>query len=654
MMTATKLRAVRGGAGDTTAAESARVQDNLYLSVNGEWAKTAEIPADRPRTGGFSDLDEGVEKQMLADFAGFRAHPETIKNPLLSEAVKLNELALDFQKRDADGVKPAATILAQVKSIKSWADFNQQLSQLILNGIVKPFTLDVQPDMKNTAVNLLYIDVPGLILPDKTYYAADNENGKQLLAVWTQMAEAVLQKFAYSAAEATKLVDQAKQFDALIVPLVKNSEELADYTKQYNPYTFADFLKLAPEVDFATAIPAVLGETPEKVVVTQPHYFENLSQLVTAANFPFYQSWLLVNELLGTTGFLTEELRQLGGTYGRAIGGQKEAPTQEKHAYRLANGYFDDVVGQYYGEHYFGDAARQDVAKMVKTMINVYKNRLAKNNWLSQATKDKAILKLNMIEIKVGYPDKLQPVYQQLKVTPATEGGDLLNNLLALDKVLRLNNFAKVKKPVDRSRWAMPGNLVNACYDPSFNDITFPAAILQAPFYSLEQSSSQNYGGIGAVIAHEISHAFDNNGAKFDEKGNMTNWWTKEDYSAFEKRTQAMIKEFDGIPYAGAKVNGKLVISENVADGGGLSCALSAAKEEADLDLQAFFINWAMVWRLKATKAFNQLLLSIDVHAPGPLRANVQAQNMDEFYEAFNVTGKDGMWLAPADRVNIW
>jgi Predicted metalloendopeptidase len=545
-------------------------------------------------------------------------------------------------------------MLEKVKAIKSWADFNQQLSELILNGIVKPFTLDVQPDMKNTAVNLLYLDVPGLILPDKTYYAPDNENGQQLLAVWTQMAVAVLQKFAYSEAEATKLVEQAKQFDALIVPLVKNSEELADYTKQYNPYAFADFLKLAPEVDFATAIPAVLGETPEKVVVTQPHYFENLSQLVTDANFPLYQSWLLVNEILGTTGFLTEDLRQLGGTYGRAIGGQKEAPTQEKHAYRLANGYFDDVIGQYYGENYFGDAARQDVAKMVKTMINVYKDRLTKNSWLSQATKDKAILKLNMIEIKVGYPDKLPAVYQQLKVTPAADGGDLLNNLLALDKVLRLNNFAKVKKPVDRSRWAMPGNLVNACYDPSFNDITFPAAILQAPFYSLKQSSSQNYGGIGAVIAHEISHAFDNNGAKFDEKGNMTNWWTKEDYAAFEQRTQAMIKEFDGIPYAGAKVNGKLVISENVADGGGLSCALSAAKEEPDLDLQAFFINWAKVWRLKATKAFNQLLLSIDVHAPGPLRANVQAQNMDEFYQAFNVTDQDGMWLAPEDRVNIW
>lgn len=645
---------VRGGAGDTTAAESARIQDNLYLAINGEWAKTAVIPGDQPRTGGFSDLADELEKQMLADFADFREDPSQVTDPILAEAVKLNELALAFEDRDQAGVAAAQPVLDEVAGVTSWADFNQQLATLIKNGVAKPFSLSVEPDMKNTDVNLLYLDVPGLILPDKTYYAEDNENGAQLLAVWTKMAEDVLAKFGYSAEAAAKEVAQAKQFDALIVPLVKNSEELADYTKQYNPYAFTDLIKMVPEVDFAGAITSVFGKAPTKVVLTQPHYFENLAQLVSEANFPLYHSWLLVNMILSTTSALTDELRILGGTYGRAIGGQKEASSHEKFAYRTANGYFDDAVGKYYGEKYFGDAARQDVAQMIHKMIDVYKARLADNTWLSQATKDKAIVKLNTIKIKVGYPDKLQPIYAQLKVKTAADGGTLLGNILSLNQVVRAYSFAKLDQPVDRSRWAMPGNLVNACYDPSFNDITFPAAILQAPFYSLKQSSSENYGGIGAVIAHEISHAFDNNGAKFDEKGNMTNWWTDADYAAFEKRTQAMIQEFDGIPYSGAKVNGKLVISENVADGGGLSCALQAAKSEADVDLPAFFTNWARVWRLKATAAFNQLLLAIDVHAPGPLRANVQAQNMDDFYTAFNVTEKDGMWLAPEDRVNIW
>lgn len=645
---------VRGGAGDTTAAEATRAQDNLYLSVNGEWAKTAEIPADRSTTGGFADLAVGVEERLLADFAKFRQDLTQVKTPELQEAVKLNQLALDFKKRDADGTRPADAMLNKLDKLQNWSDVNQHLADLIKDGTALPFSLGVEPDMKNTSVYLLYVDVPGLILPDKTYYAADNESGQQLLAVWSEMAIAVLQKFGYDETQATKLVDQAKAFDAAIVPFVKNSEELADYTKQYNPYEFADFLKLTPEIDFATAIPEILASTPEKVVLTQPKYFENLSKLITPATFDQYKSWLIVNEILSTTGFLSEELRQLGGTYGRAISGQKEAANQEKHAYRLANGYFSDVVGQYYGATYFGDTARQDVTVMIKTMINVYKKRLANNAWLSQATKDKAIVKLNNIVIKVGYPDQVRAIYSQLKIKTAAEGGDLLNNILNLAKIFRLDNFAKIKQPVDRTRWAMPGNLVNACYDPSFNDITFPAAILQTPFYSLGQTNSQNYGGIGAVIAHEISHAFDNNGAKFDEQGNMVNWWTDADYAAFEERTQAMIQEFDGISYAGSQVNGKLVISENVADGGGLSCALEAAKEDDDVDLKAFFNNWAKVWRIKATNEYRQLLLSIDVHAPGPLRANVQAQNMDDFYQAFDVTEQDGMWLAPEDRVNIW
>lgn len=200
----------------------------------------------------------------------------------------------------------------------------------------------------------------------------------------------------------------------------------------------------------------------------------------------------------------------------------------------------------------------------------------------------------------------------------------------------------------------MPGHLVNACYDPQRNDITFPAAILQAPFYSLQQTSSENYGGAGAVIAHEISHAFDNNGAQFDEFGNMNNWWTDDDYAKFKQLTQKMIDEFEGIPYAGGKVNGTLVVSENIADVAGLRCAIEAAKLEPDYDPQAFFINWTKTWQFKGTQELVDRYLATDVHAPEPLRANVQAQNLDEFYTAFDVKPGDGMWLDPDKRVSIW
>jgi len=255
------------------------------------------------------------------------------------------------------------------------------------------------------------------------------------------------------------------------------------------------------------------------------------------------------------------------------------------------------------------------------------------------------------LTIKVGYPDKIDPLYAKFKVDTSKS---LFDNLQGFSEIVLADHFAHWGKPVDRDKWEMSANTVNAYYSPTNNEIVFPAAILQKPFYSLEQSSSANYGGIGAVIAHEISHAFDNNGAQFDEFGNLNNWWTDADLSHFQDLAKSMINEFDGIDFAGQKVNGKLTVSENIADAGGLSCALEAAKSEDDVDLRAFFINWGNVWRMKATTEYMQLLLSIDVHAPAKLRANVQLKNLADFYNTFNVQPGDDMYLAPADRVKIW
>ena len=312
---------------------------------------------------------------------------------------------------------------------------------------------------------------------------------------------------------------------------------------------------------------------------------------------------------------------------------------------------FNQVVGAYYARKYFGADAKADVEHMVRQMISVYEERLKKNDWLSPETREKAITKLEHLGVQVGYPDKIPAVYDHLKVDPTKS---LLENLVIMSRIVARNQFAHFGKPVDRMRWEMSPATVNAYFHPFKNVIVFPAAVLQAPFYSLKQSSSQNYGGIGAVIAHEISHAFDNNGSLFDEYGNLNNWWTKEDAAHFKELAQAMIDEFDGLPFAGQKVNGKLTVSENIADAGGLSCALSAAKKEGDFDAQAFFINWARIWRTKARKEYQQLLLSIDVHAPQKLRANVQVKNLADFYEAFNIQSDDPMYLAPEKRVTIW
>jgi putative endopeptidase len=265
-----------------------------------------------------------------------------------------------------------------------------------------------------------------------------------------------------------------------------------------------------------------------------------------------------------------------------------------------------------------------------------------------------AIKKLQAISIHVGYPDAPQELYSEMKTVPASEGGTLLGNAIEFTRLLKRDSYDKWNQPVQRGLWPLSANTVNAMYSPMDNSINFPAAILQAPFYSLEQSSSANYGGIGAVIAHEISHAFDPNGSKFDEKGTLADWWAAEDHAKFEELSQAMVEQFDVASFAGGRVNGVLTMAENVADAGGLACALESVKTESEVDLADFFTNWATIWRQKSTPEFEAMLLTMDVHAPNKLRANFQLQNMDDFYTAFDIKEGDGMYRAPDDRVAIW
>lgn len=630
------------------------IKTDLYEAVNGKWLKTAEIPADKPATGGFQDLVDEIDDLLIADTKEMAANPQEITDQLLQEYLAYYRLASDFKQRDASGAKDLLPLLERIEKIQSYADLNQQLSAWILDGLPLPFGLDVDADMKNAQVNALFAGVPGTILPDKTYYEKEHPQAPQLLQIFKEMT---LKLFALAGVDATaaeKMTDQALAFDQSIAPHIKSSEENADYSKMYNPQKGSDFVKVSKVFDLEKLIIDLVGQLPEKIIVTEPRYFAALDEIVNEETFSNFKGWLTVMTLNALTGYLSEDFRQIGGSYNRALSGATEARPQEKAAYYLASGRFSQVVGDYYGKKYFGEKAKADVKNMVEAMIAVYKNRLTNNTWLSRATREKAIVKLSTLGVQVGYPDEIPALYQQFKVTPAAAGGSLLSNALNFSRLSRQDNFSKWNQPVDRNEWEMSASTVNAYYHPFRNIIVFPAAILQAPFYSLQQSSSQNFGGIGAVIAHEISHAFDNNGALFDEFGNLNNWWTKEDTEHFNRLAEEMIQQFDGLEIAGGKVNGKLTVSENIADAGGLSCALEAAKKESDLDLTSFFINWATIWRTKARPEYMQLLLSVDVHSPAKLRANVQVKNLADFYETFAITEADAMYLAPEKRVHIW
>ena len=575
------------------------IKDDLYEAVNGGWLKTAKIPDDKPATGGFNDLVNEIDKQLMDDFDAYATGKEKSDDSRFNEMIKLYRLAKKFDWRKKVGPQPLKRMLVSVENLNSYEDYQSQWKNWILAGMPSPISFDIDADMKNATVYALFASSPSLILPDKSYYEAEKKaQYDQLLQLWSSMVEALMDKLGYSKEEAKKIIDDAIKFDALLAPNVKSAEEAADYSKMYNPQTVSELASATDQLDIAAIIKQLVGEEPEKVIVTEPEYFKALNKILQD-NFELFKNWALIRVIRENASYLDDEMREINGRYGRALSGSKKPVSQRKFAFYLARDMFSQVAGDYYGKKYFGPQAKADVHHMVEQMIKVYKGRLTNNQWLSKDTRDKAILKLDKLGIQVGYPDKIPALYDQFKVD---EEESLIANLNQLTVTANKELFSRWNKPVDRMRWEMSAATVNAYYHPFKNIIVFPAAILQAPFYSLKQSSSQNYGGIGAVIAHEISHAFDNNGSLFDEFGNLNNWWTDEDSAHFKQLAQKMIEEFDGIPFAGQKVNGKLTVSENIADAGGLSCALEAAKTEADFNAQEFFINWATIWRMKATE----------------------------------------------------
>ncbi|WP_334340299.1 M13 family metallopeptidase [Companilactobacillus sp. HBUAS56275] len=637
---------VVGGAGNVTGAESVDFKDNLYLAVNGDWQRKAVIPKDYPRVGTFPNLFFDVEKKLRADFNNFVSGDESIQNKIIAQAVKLYKMALETK-----GSTDIKTDLQKMISMNNLTDLNNGLKYFFENDFVLPLIIDVHEDMKDNSQKAFYVGGARLFLPDKSYYDAGNESGERLLKLYAKSANELLTKLGYDSDFISKTIKEAFEFDQSLVPVVKSSEEWADYPKIYNPISFAEFGEKSDYLDLQTMTQELVTDSPKQIIVGEPRYFEHFNELVNDDTFENVKSWMIVSFLMKNAELIDENCRQIVSQYKNALMGINELEKREKYAYHLTISLFSEPIGIFYGKKYFGGNAKKDVNSMVRKIINTYKKRLTSNNWLSEATKQHAILKLDKMEIKIGYPEKVDPLYSEFTINTDKS---LYENVRHLKSLIAQDMFKQYHKPFDRSKWNMPGYEVNASYGSSANDITFPAAVLQKPFYSLDQTASQNYGGIGSVIAHEISHSFDNNGARFDESGNMNNWWTKQDYDNFQTLTQKMIDQFEGIPYLDQKINGTLVVSENIADVGGLACTLEVAKAEKDFDGKKFFINWALNWRIKSTKQIDEMLLSVDVHSPAPLRCNVIAQDMNDLYEVFDIKETDGMWLDPDKRVNIW
>ena len=631
--------------------EKVRIQDDLYTYVNQAKLEELVIPEDMPVAGGFAALSTDVEKLMIGEFNTMCAQG-TYPNEHLARACKLYALAKDVKRKKKHGIKPALKNLAALRKITTLRGYNLHARELIFKGIAMPLSIAVEPNMKDTTHHCVMIQGPDVILPDASYYAEGKEEQRDmLLNMWSGFAKQVLAIAGHSEEETELLIKDTLSFDALIAKYVKTREEWSEYTKMYNPMKTGRVAGMVKPLNLKKLLGDLFGFVPEEIIVTEPRYFKNFKEVFNQDTFEMYKNWAYVVTLMGGCSLLSEELRDLGGAFYRALSGIAAVSSAEKFAYQLSSGLYSEPVGLYYGEKYFGEEAKKDIVEIVRQIVATYQKRIESNDILEPATKEKAILKLSKMGVKMGYPDRVEEVYSKLVFD---ESKSLYDIVATLKKIRMEDNFARLTQEVDRTHWAMPGHMVNACYDPFVNDITFPAAILQAPFYSIHQTRSENLGGIGAVIGHEISHAFDSNGAKCDELGNLNNWWTKADERKFNKKVNAMVKQFDGIELPWGTVNGKFTVSENIADNGGVAVTLDVMSQTEGVSYEEYFANWARVWCQKAKDEYRALLLQVDVHGPAYLRANMPPRNFPEWYETFKVKKTDGMYIAPSKRVVIW
>lgn len=629
------------------------LKNDFFNHINQEWLEKTQIPSDRPSISGFGELDLAIEKLIIDLTLGFAdGSKEMPDNKYIKEYIKLFRKFYNVDQRAQDSYKPAHKILSKIEELKSFDELNKKFIEFQRDFTYLPVDFGVAEDMKNSKMNVLWAETPGLILPDKTDYE-DVENRDKKLNAWKSMVKKLLIKYGKTEEESEKLLDDAIKFDSLLVESSKNSVEMAQYTKLYNPLNQEEIQKYFIGFDLIKHASELVENKPiDKVIFPNEKIFPVFKDIFNENNFKFYKSALFIFNLLKVAPYLDEESRIISGEFSRFLSGTKEAKSLLKYSVNSALAYYSIPFGIYYAKTYFGEENKKEVEKMIEEMIQVYKERLESNSWLERKTIEKALEKLSKIEYMVAYPEELQPVYDHLFID---ENKSLVENIFELNAIRNKFSFKKYLEETNPKYWSMSPATVNAYYNPMKNHIVFPAAILSYPFYSPKNSSAANFGGIGAVIAHEISHAFDNNGSQFDSDGNLNNWWTENDLAKFNKKIEHIIRLFDGREVISEqKCNGTLTASENIADCGGFQCAYEAASRRSDFNRRDFFESWARIWRFKSSDEYIKLLLSVDVHAPAKLRANVHLMNSAEFQEEFDITENDKMYLPKEEMLEIW
>jgi putative endopeptidase len=640
--------------------------DDFFRYVNGTWLDNTQIPNDKTRWGSFDELRQKTDTDALVILNEATKNPIYKSNTDQGKAINLYLSIMDTVARNKQGIAPLKPYLAKINAVKNTADLQALLIQMAPQGGLGFFGVGIGVDAKNSNRNVINVGPGSVGLPDRDYYVSEDADSKEKRAKYLLHLTKMLQLIGEKPADAQLQAEKILAFETALSKPRFDRVERRDRRKSYNPMTVSDLQKLTPSIKWDSYLSQIGLPKTDSLIVSQPKYLvalEAIFQENKVDDWKAYMRWTLLNKSASQLSTQVETANW--EFYGKTLtGAVKQRPLQER-ALQVINGATGEALGKLYVEKKFPAEAKAKAEKMIKNVFLAFENRINNLAWMSQETKKSAIAKLNKSRVKIGYPDKWKD-YSALTIQSPAEGGSYFENVKNISKWSYNENIAELKKPVDKEKWGMSPQTVNAYYNPSYNEIVFPAAILQPPFYNYQADEAVNYGGIGAVIGHEISHGFDDSGSRYNADGNLVDWWTADDLKQFTALTGALAAQYSALqPLPGTFVDGKFTLGENIGDLGGVNAAydglqlyLKANGNPGLIDgytpEQRFFISWSTIWRSKMRDEAMKSQVKTDPHSPGIYRSYVPLQNVDTFYEAFNIQPTDGMYVAPEKRVKIW
>ena len=641
---------------------SVKPGDDFFEYANGTWLKQNAIPAKETRWGSFNILrQENTDKllTLLKEVSNNSASQP--KGSLKQRVGDLYASGMDSLAIEKRGYEP---IKADLQRIAAISDLNGVVHEMIIdrvNGDGSPlFGSGVGADSKHPNVNIVDLRQGGTSLPDRDYYLKDSPRNQKIRDAYTKYITTLFTLTGTSAEDAAKNATTILTIETALAKAQLSRVEMRDPNKTYNKYAVTDFDKVTPHLNWTQLLPEMKLNKVDTINVSQPDFFKAADNMLAATSIADWKVYLEWNMLKGSAGSLSSPFVKANFEFSSVISGQKVQTPRNERMSGLVDGSLGELLGQLYVEKYFTPAAKEYMVNLVNNLKGVLGDRIKRLDWMSEATKQRALAKLNAFSVKIGYPDKWQE-YKGLEVSR----GDYYGNLKSISKWRYHYNISQYGKPVDRKRWGMTPPTVNASYSPTTNGITFPAGILQFPFFDFKADDAVNYGGIGAVIGHEMTHGFDDEGRQFDLDGSLHDWWTKDDADKFKTRADQVVAQYNAFTVVDTlHVNGKLTEGENLADLGGLNVAYEAFKRtkqgqsKTKIDGftpdQRFFLSWAQVWRSSQRPEAAASRILTDPHSPEQYRCNAPISNMDAWYTAFNVQPGNKYYKKPEDRTKIW